>query len=162
MADEVEGKVEGRDGGDDAAGHPQGEAEFAGAVGSRVQGQGFAIESLGLFGGQGDGLLGPGCLAHTFADDFAFLGGNRTPQFFKAFGHQLGGLVENFVTLVGGHGAHDLGTALGRGYGRFYILGIPSGDGVDHGAVKGIVNIDFFVFVDPVAANKHFHSVFLE
>ena len=80
------------------------------AARERVEGDGLAVEPLGLLGGDGQRVdAAPGLLARL-ADRLRALAGDGAAKSSSPVGHDGGGLEQNLCTLVGGHGAGGRGS----------------------------------------------------
>ena len=73
VADQMQGKVEGADADDDAAGHPHGETELARNARRAVQGYHLPTQTLGLLRGERDDLDRARRLNAALSDDLALL-----------------------------------------------------------------------------------------
>ena len=116
------------------------------------------MESLGLFGGEGDGLDGALDFAAAFGDDLALFAGDGFGQIVGAFTHEFGGTHEDRVAAVGGQLAHHGGATDGAGDGGFHIGGVAAGNGVEGALVEGIDDGHLGIAVDPLAADVHLHG----
>ena len=158
MTDQVEGKVEGADGGHHSARDPQGEAQLFPATWVSIQRDGLPVDPLGLLRRAHHGLNGATRLAATLRRNLPFLSRDESPHLFDAGRYQVGRLSEDLRALIGGELSHDLSPTLGEGQGPLHITAIPFGHRVDHRVVVGVSNLNCFSFIDPLPSDKHLHG----
>ena len=160
VADQVQRKVERGDGRHHAAGHPQSEAQAAGAAGSRVQGEHLAGDPLGLLSREPDDLGRPHRFDPGLRQDLALLGTDGPGQFLGPLVHDVRRPGQDSRPVVGRHAPHHAGPLDGAGQGCIHVGGAGLGNGVHYRVVVRIPDFDHLGRLGPLALHEHSHGFF--
>ena len=137
---QIQGEVEGGDGGDDAERLADDQGHLAGAVGGGVHGHLFAGEAVGLFGGEEQGGGAAVDFEAGFAQGLAAFARDDDGELFFGVEQQLAGLAEDSAALGAGEVAHGGGGGGGGVNGGLRLRRTGFGDRGERGAVKGYVH----------------------